>query len=113
MGDMIQIVTMRMHPFITFANVCLVLLLVTQVHKADLCRTETRMVCSVFSLTITMYLGEISVKPGVHLVERGCSVVERRIRNQVSPGSNPLCYRFEDWAFSFSSLTPLLTQLYK
>ena len=25
-------------------------------------------------------------------------------------GSNPLCYRFEDWAFSFSPLTP---QLYR
>ena len=25
----------------------------------------------------------------------------------------PLCYRFEDWAFSFSTLTPLFTQLYK
>ena len=25
----------------------------------------------------------------------------------------PLCYRFEDWAFSFSPLTPLFTQLYK
>ena len=46
-------------------------------------------------------------------VERGSSVVERRTRNQVSPGSIPLCYHFEDWAFSFSPLTPLLTQLYK
>ena len=35
-------------------------------------------------------------------VERGRSVVECRTRNQVSPGSNPLCYRFEDWAVSFS-----------
>ena len=23
-------------------------------------------------------------------------------RHQVSPGSNPLCYRFDVWAFSFS-----------
>ena len=44
-------------------------------------------------------------------VERGSSAVE--CRNQVSPGSKPLCYHFEDWAFSFSSLTPQLTQLYK
>ena len=36
----------------------------------------------------------------------GSSVVERRTRNQVSPG-------LEDWAFSFSPLTPLSTQLYK
>ena len=27
------------------------------------------------------------------------SVVECRTRNRESPGSNPLCYRFEDWAF--------------
>ena len=44
-------------------------------------------------------------------MERGSSVVECRTRNRVSPGSNPLCYRLEDWAFSFSPLTPLLTQL--
>ena len=49
----------------------------------------------------------------VSVMERGSSVVECRTRNQVSPGSNPLCYRFEDWAFSFSPLTPQLTQLYK
>ena len=36
-------------------------------------------------------------------LERGSSVVERRTRNRESPGSNPLCYRFEVWAFSFSS----------
>ena len=48
-----------------------------------------------------------------NIVERGSSVVERRTHNQVSPGSNPLCYRFEEWAFSFSPMTPLLTQLYK
>ena len=36
-------------------------------------------------------------------VERGSSVVECRTRNRESPGLNPLCYRFEDWAFSFSS----------
>ena len=48
-------------------------------------------------------------------VEGGSSVVERRTRNQVSPGSNPplYWYRFEDWAFLFSPLMPLLTQLYK
>ena len=45
-------------------------------------------------------------------MERGSSVVECRTRNQVSPGVRiPLCYRFEDFAFSFSPLTPLLTQL--
>ena len=45
----------------------------------------------------------------------GCfsSAVECRTRNHVSPCSNLLCYRFEDWAFSFSPLTPLFTQLYK
>ena len=39
-------------------------------------------------------------------MERGSSAVECRTRNQVSLGSNHLCYRFEDWAFSFSPLTP-------
>ena len=46
-------------------------------------------------------------------VERSSSVVECRTRNRGSPGSNPIWYRFEDWAFSFIPLTPLLTQLYK
>ena len=46
-------------------------------------------------------------------MERVSSVVERRTRNHMSPGSNPLCYRFDDWTFSLSSLTPLLTQLYR
>ena len=36
-------------------------------------------------------------------VERGSSVVECRTRNRESPGSNPLCFRFEVWAFSFTS----------
>ena len=36
------------------------------------------------------------------LVERGSSAVECRIRNRESPCSNPLCYRFTTWAFSFS-----------
>ena len=42
-------------------------------------------------------------------VERGSSVVECRTRNRERPGSNPLGYRFEVWAFSFSSrrLSPL------
>ena len=44
-----------------------------------------------------------------HFVEHGSSVVECRTRNRESPGSNPLCYRFEVWAFSLSSrcLSPL------
>ena len=40
-------------------------------------------------------------------------MVECRTRNRESPGSNPLCYRVEVWAFLFAPLTPLLTQLYK
>ena len=39
----------------------------------------------------------------VRLVERDSSVVECRTRKRESPGSNPLCNRFEVWAFSFSS----------
>ena len=49
----------------------------------------------------------------IKYVERGSSAVECRTRNQVSPGSNPLCYRFDDWAFSFSPFTPQLTQPFK
>ena len=45
--------------------------------------------------------------------ERGSSAVECRTRNLVCPGSNALCYRFVDWAFPFSPLTPQLTQLFK
>ena len=30
-------------------------------------------------------------------------LVECRTRNRESPGSNPRCYRFEVWAFSFNS----------
>ena len=37
------------------------------------------------------------------VVERRSSVVECRTRNRESPGSNPLCYRSEVWAFSFTS----------
>ena len=36
-------------------------------------------------------------------MERSSSVVECRTRNRESSGSNPLCYRFEVWAFSFIS----------
>ena len=48
-------------------------------------------------------------------MERGSSVVERRTLNQVSRVRIPLqvCGRFGDWAFSFSPLTPLLSQLYQ
>ena len=40
------------------------------------------------------------------LLGRGSSAVECRTRNRVIPGSNPICYRFEDWAFSFSPRCP-------
>ena len=43
------------------------------------------------------------VLPATSSVERGSSVVECRTRNRESPGSNPLCYCFEVWAFLFSS----------
>ena len=56
---------------------------------------------------------QLSVLILYHVVQRGSSVVECRSRNQMSPVRIPLCYRFEDWAFSFSPLTPLFTQLYK
>ena len=39
-------------------------------------------------------------------MERSSSAVESQTRNQVSPGSNPLCDRFKVWAFSFSPWHP-------
>ena len=39
-------------------------------------------------------------------VERGSSAIECRAHNRESPGSNLLCYRFRDWAFSFSPRCP-------
>ena len=39
-------------------------------------------------------------------LECGSSAVERRTRNREKPGSNPICYRFEVWAFSFSPRRP-------
>ena len=42
----------------------------------------------------------------------GSSVVECRTRNREGSSSNPLCYRFEDWPFLFSPLTPQSTQLH-
>ena len=41
------------------------------------------------------------------LLERGGSAVECRTRNQMSPGSSPLCYCFEVWVFSFSPCRPI------
>ena len=49
----------------------------------------------------------------IAVVEHGSSAIECRTRNQVSRVRIPLCYRFEDWAFSFSPLTPQMTQLYE
>ena len=43
---------------------------------------------------------------GFQSYEHGNSSVECRTRNLESPGSNPLCYRFEVWAFSFSPQCP-------
>ena len=45
----------------------------------------------------------LSLQAGDKVVERDSSVVECRTRNRESPGSNPLCYRYEVCAFSFTS----------
>ena len=37
---------------------------------------------------------------------RGSSAIECRAHNREIPGSNLLCYRFGDWAFSFSPRCP-------
>ena len=43
--------------------------------------------------------------PGYDIMEWSAvaQLVECRTRNRESPGSNPRCYRFEVWAFSFTS----------
>ena len=46
-------------------------------------------------------------------VERGSSVVERRTRNQVSPGSNPSLLPFRRLGIFVLSIDGPLTQLYK
>ena len=42
----------------------------------------------------------------LYLVEWGASTVECRTHNREIPGSNPLCYRFKLWAFSFPTRRP-------
>ena len=42
------------------------------------------------------------------VMEQSSSAVECQTRDGESPGSNPLCYRFEVWAFSFSPRCPNL-----
>ena len=49
----------------------------------------------------------------LYLVERGGSAVNAGLAIKWARVRIPLCYRFEDWAFSFSPLTPQLTQLYE
>ena len=52
-----------------------------------------------------IYKGSVHTHVCTHthtLVERDGSEVECRTRNRESPGSNPLCYRFEVRVFSFS-----------
>ena len=46
------------------------------------------------------------------LMECGSSAVECRTRNRESPCSNPLCYRFEAWAFDILSTVPQFNYLY-
>ena len=84
--------------------------------------SEVFLTCSVYLLQPICFgipaWDIITYFPAISLIAsqvplRGSSVVECWTRNQVSPGSNPPWYRFEDWAFSFSPLTPLFTQLYK
>ena len=49
----------------------------------------------------------IRVRPGplfaLGLWSAVVQLIECRTRNRESPGSNPRCYRFEVWAFSFTS----------
>ena len=56
------------------------------------------------NILVSIFSSPFHILKNLHfIVERSSSVVECRSRNRESPGSNPLCYRFEVWAFSFTS----------
>ena len=69
--------------------------------------TRGKCSCSfTFAVHVLVRDGSMLLSTHTARVEHGSSVVECMIRNQESPGFNPLCYHFETWAFSFSPLTP-------
>ena len=69
--------------------------------------------CLISTSCVVWLLSTICRQMEYITVECGSSVIERRTRNQESPGSNHPCYRFEAWAFLFYPLTPQSTELYK
>ena len=73
---------------------------------------ETRCACVVNSLASSKFCQKFDAQRRTgHIFNfsmRGpwsavAQLVECRTRNRESPGSNPRCYRFEVWAFSFTS----------
>ena len=61
---------------------------------------------------ITSYKFVILSSDTLFFVERGSSAVERRTRNQVSPGSNPPFLPFRSLSIFALSMTLQFTQLY-
>ena len=49
----------------------------------------------------------------IAVLERGSSAVERRTRNQGSPGSNPPSIPFRSFGIFVLTMTPQFTQLYE
>ena len=57
-------------------------------------------------VSLDTYPLNTSIGVYIHLVQRGSSALECRTLKRESLGSNPLCYSFEVWAFSFSPRCP-------
>ena len=55
----------------------------------------------------------VNAARNIYSLERGSSVVERRPRNQVSPGSNPRLLSSRSLCIFVLSMTQQFTQLYK
>ena len=56
-----------------------------------------------FQIIIIIIIMRVLYLVLLFLLSAVAQLVECRTRNRESPGSNPRCYRFEVWAFSFTS----------
>ena len=75
-----------------------------KVDKSELGREMKKNVRNIMPDYATQFPPDsIPVIDGGWLWSAVAQLVECRTRNRESPGSNPRCYRFEVWAFSFTS----------
>ena len=68
--------------------------------RASVFCSEVLLQLNIISRVLVGLLSELRRATGICAVAQ---LVECRTRNRESPGSNPRCYRFEVWAFSFTS----------